>query len=177
MNIFEKFLRLVDATLKQVCVLMMALLVIDVTWQVVTRFILPEPSTFTEEVARFLLIWISLLGGAYVYREHGHLGFDLLAKKLSIKQSTKLFQLCSALVAIFAVTVLIIGGGNLVFLTWSLGQLSAVLNIPMAFIYMVIPLSGLIFLLYSIYFMIMASSTNPVLAVNIEEKLSGATND
>ncbi|TMN64383.1 TRAP transporter small permease [Pseudoalteromonas sp. S1727] len=131
---------------------MLTLLVVDVTWQVLTRFVLPQPSSFTEEVARFLLIWISLLGGAYAYREHSHLGFDLIVRNLSVAKAKIVFQLCCLLVAIFAITVLIIGGLNLVLLTWTLGQHSAVLNVPMAAVYLVLPLSGLLFLLYSIYF-------------------------
>ncbi|WP_254843567.1 TRAP transporter small permease [Shewanella sp. UCD-KL21] len=135
---------------------MMALLVLDVTWQVLTRFILPQPSSFTEEVARFLLIWVSLLGGAFAYREHSHLGFDLFVSKLSAAKARFVFKLCCFLVAVFAISVLIIGGSNLVYLTWLLGQESPVLNIPMAAIYIVLPISGLLFLLYSSYFFINA---------------------
>lgn len=158
MKQFEHVLHTIDRSLRVLLAIMMALLVVDVTWQVLTRFVLPQPSSFTEEIARFLLIWISLLGGAYAYREHSHLGFDLIVKNLSTAKAKVVFQLCCLLVAIFAITVLIIGGFNLVHLTWTLGQHSAVLNIPMAGVYIVLPLSGLLFLLYSIYFFFNASS-------------------
>jgi TRAP-type C4-dicarboxylate transport system permease small subunit len=137
---------------------MMALLVIDVTWQVLTRFILPQPSYFTEEVARFLLIWISLIGGAYAYKLHSHLGFDLFVRNLAEQKAVFIYRLCCVLVAIFAIWVLIVGGGNLVWLTWLLGQHSPVLNVPMAFIYLAIPISGGLFLLYSTYFFFTATS-------------------
>ncbi|MBB1379301.1 TRAP transporter small permease [Pseudoalteromonas sp. SR43-2] len=152
MKIYEQFLLTIDCYLRVLLTIMMVLLVIDVTWQVLTRFILPQPSSFTEEVARFLLIWISLLGGAYAYREHSHLGFDLIVRNLSAAKAKIIFKLCCLLVAIFAISVLIIGGFNLVHLTWTLGQHSAVLNVPMAGVYMVLPFSGLLFLLYSTYF-------------------------
>ncbi|EWH10485.1 aspartate kinase [Catenovulum agarivorans DS-2] len=145
MNKFDRILRVFLAVL-------MGLLVIDVTWQVLTRFILPQPSSFTEEVARFLLIWVSLLGAAYAYRLSSHLGFDLMVKKLAAKEAVFFVRLCSVLVAIFAIAVLIVGGGNLVLLTWSLGQFSPVLNVPMAFVYAVVPLSGILFLIYSCLF-------------------------
>ena len=138
----------------------MTLLVIDVTWQVLTRFILPQPSSFTEEVARFLLIWISLLGGALAYRQHSHLGFDLFVNKLSASKALIVNRFCNILVAIFAISVLIIGGANLVSLTWILGQHSPVLNVPMAGIYLVLPLSGILFLLYSVYFFITATENS-----------------
>lgn len=152
MNLLEQAVSKSDGILKTLLALMMALLVIDVTWQVLTRFILTQPSSFTEEVARFLLIWVSLLGGAYAYREHSHLGFDLLVRKLSQQKACLVFKLCCVLVAVFAISVLIIGGLNLVFLTWLLGQQSPVLDIPMAFVYIVLPVSGLLFLLYSTFF-------------------------
>ncbi|MCF2946836.1 TRAP transporter small permease [Paraglaciecola aquimarina] len=148
----------IDKVLRVALAIMMALLVIDVTWQVLTRFILPQPSSFTEEVARFLLIWISLIGGAYAYKLHSHLGFDLFVRNLSMPNAVFMFRLCCVLVAIFAIWVLIIGGGNLVFLTWLLGQHSPVLNVPMAGVYLAIPLSGCLFLLYSTFFFLNAKN-------------------
>jgi TRAP-type C4-dicarboxylate transport system permease small subunit len=144
----------VDSVLKVLLVVMMALLVVDVSWQILTRFVLPKPSSFTEEIARFLLIWISLLGGAFAYRLHSHLGFDLIMRSVGASKAILMFRVCCLLVAVFSVAVLILGGSNLVYITWILGQSSPVLNAPMAFIYGVVPLSGLLFLLYSVYFFV-----------------------
>ncbi|MCC5453281.1 TRAP transporter small permease [Rheinheimera sp. UJ51] len=148
----------IDGTLRVFLVVMMALLVIDVSWQILTRFVLPKPSSFTEELARFLLIWISLIGGAYTYRLHSHLGFDLLVRKMSKVRAVLVFRLSCLLVAVFAIAVLLIGGSNLVYLTWLLGQSSPVLELPMAFIYLAIPLSGILFLIYSSYFFVDANN-------------------
>ena len=156
MQTFDNILNVIDSKLRGILAIMCSLLVVDVTWQVLTRFILTQPSSFTEEVARFLLIWISLIGGAYAYRLHSHLGFDLIVKNISIQKSIFIYRLCSLLVAIFAILVLIVGGLNLVDMTWTLGQHSAVLNIPMAFIYLVLPISGVLFLIYSVYFFLTA---------------------
>lgn len=152
MNTLYKAVDAIDGILRVILTVMMALLVIDVTWQVLTRFILPQPSSFTEEVARFLLIWISLIGGAYAYRLQSHLGLDLLVRKLSKEHARFVFKFCCVLVAVFAISVLIVGGSNLVAITWQLGQHSPVLNIPMALVYSVLPISGVLFLLYSLLF-------------------------
>lgn len=157
MNLLNNLLNKIDGVLSVLLAVMMSLLVVDVTWQVATRFILPQPSSFTEEIARFLLIWISLLGGAYVYRLNSHLGLDLFVRKMSFPTAVLAFRFTCLLVAIFAFFVLIVGGGNLVSLTWILGQHSPVLNVPMAFIYIVIPLSGVLFLLYSVHFFLNAA--------------------
>lgn len=170
MNSFTSFVEQIDRVLRVMLAIMMALLVIDVTWQVLTRFILPQPSSFTEEVARFLLIWVSLIGGAYAYKLHSHLGFDLFVRNLAINRAVFVYRFCCVLVAIFAVWVLIIGGGNLVLLTWQLGQYSPVLNVPMAGVYIAIPFSGALFLIYSVYFFFMASQLTEQARTPIDEQ-------
>ncbi|MDU0113765.1 TRAP transporter small permease [Psychrosphaera aquimarina] len=160
MKFINDLVNRLDSVLRVVLAVMMAALVVDVTWQVLTRFILPQPSSFTEEVARFLLIWVSLLGGAYAYREQSHLGFNLLVRNMSLNNQVRIHKFSCVLVAIFAILVLIIGGSNLVYLTWLLGQHSPVLDVPMAFIYTVIPASGLLFLLYSLHFFLQNPLTN-----------------
>ncbi len=61
--------------------LAMAAIVLVVTWQVFSRFIIQSPSSFTEELSRFLLIWIGILGAAYAYKTKAHLGLDLFVEK------------------------------------------------------------------------------------------------
>ena len=51
---------------------------------------------------------------------------------------------------IFAVSVLVVGGGSLVALTWELRQYSAVLGLPIAFVYSVIPAAGVLICVYAI---------------------------
>ena len=136
--------------LRVLLTLMMALLVLNVTWQVVTLFILPHPSSFTEELARFLLIWISLLGSAYAFHTHSHLGFDYLTKKLNQSGALMAARLGYTIVILFALGVLVVGGANLTYITFLLQQASPVLGIPMGFIYMVVPISGVLFAVYGV---------------------------
>lgn len=141
------------------CVLM-TVLVLNVSWQVITRFILTEPSSLTEEIARFLLMWIGLIGAAYAYRRGMHLGIDIISEKLEgrTKSLTKLFvYLLTLVVTIF---VLIVGGTNLVFLTLELNQLSSALGLPMGLIYLCLPLSGFLIALYTLE-MIFIECFNP----------------
>ena len=146
----HRVVRIVDALLKNVLIALMVALVASVSWQVISRYVFSSPSSWTEEVARFLLIWISLLGAAYAFHTRAHLGLDLLPKKLTGRsaQILKLFTLIA--VVLFSVTVLIVGGGKLVALTWELRQYSAVLGLPIAFVYSVIPTAGFLICLYAI---------------------------
>jgi TRAP-type C4-dicarboxylate transport system permease small subunit len=142
--------KILDAILRPALVILMACMVAAVSWQVVSRYVFAAPSSWTEEVARFLLIWIGVLGAAYAFRTGVHLGLDILPNKLT-GQSAALLRLFTLLVVvIFSVTVLIIGGGALVALTWELKQYSAVLGLPISFVYSVIPIAGALICLYAV---------------------------
>lgn len=143
-------IRFLDNVLKGVVMTCLALMVVVVTWQVVSRYVLGDPSQWTEEVARMLLIWVGLLGGVYAYREKAHLGLDLLRHKVGAVGQHRLDVITDISCGLFALTVLILGGGALVQLTWELKQTTAVLGIPMAWVYIVLPVSGLLILIYSL---------------------------
>jgi TRAP-type C4-dicarboxylate transport system permease small subunit len=146
----DRVVRILDVVLKNVLIVLMVALVAAVSWQVISRYVFSSPSSWTEEVARFLMIWIGLLGAAYAFRTRVHLGLDLLPKKLTGRSREILRLFTLVVIVLFSVTVLIIGGGNLVALTWELKQYSAVLGMPIAFVYSVIPTAGLLICIYAI---------------------------
>lgn len=130
--------------------LLMLTLVGAVTWQVASRYLLRDPSPWTEELARYLLVWIGLLGAAHAYRTRAHVGIDLLAQKVGPAGRARLQVFAALAVLAFAAPVMIVGGASLVQLTWELRQFSAALGLPMAIVYAVIPLSGAIIALYAL---------------------------
>ena len=85
-------------------VALMGVMVIDVTWQVVSRFLVRAPSSFTEELAGFLLIWIGVLGAAYGFRTRAHLGIDLLVSRLRPNARHTATIIAHALVVAFALS-------------------------------------------------------------------------
>lgn len=142
--------RILDRTLAGALVLLMAALVIDVLWQVFTRFVLGDPSSYTEELARYLLIWLSLLGAAYAAGARLHLAVDLLPTHLVGAARRRLEFVIDAAVLLFAVAVLGFGGSRLVWVTLVLGQNSAALGIPLGWVYLALPLSGLLIAVYTV---------------------------
>ena len=58
--------KIIDKGLELSLIFLMAFLVVDVLWQVLSRYILVSPSSVTDELAGYLLIWVGLLGAAYV---------------------------------------------------------------------------------------------------------------
>jgi len=128
----------------------MAAMTLDVLWGVLTRYILGSQASWSEELARFLLIWIGILGAAYASGQKMHLAIDLLKPKLSLKGQRRLTVFINTLVILFALTVMVIGGIRLIYITQTLGQLSAALRIPMALIYLVVPVSGILIIYYKV---------------------------
>jgi len=140
----------IDRVIQALLCMLMALLVVDVSWQVATRFILPEPSSYTEEIARFLLIWIGLIGAAHAYRSKMHLGIDAFTAKLLGTPKAVVTLFIHFICITFAVSTLIVGGLNLTLLTLELNQVSASLGMRMGLVYLCLPLSGLLFVLYTV---------------------------
>jgi TRAP-type C4-dicarboxylate transport system permease small subunit len=140
----------VDAVVRWALVLLMTLLVLDVVWQVVSRYIIGSPSTFTDELARFLLIWVSLLGAAYASGRHMHIAIDVFPNSLEPGARRRLELLVDVLVIGFVLLVPVIGGGMVVYYTFTYLQLTPTLQIPMAFVYLIGPISGLLIIFYKL---------------------------
>jgi TRAP-type C4-dicarboxylate transport system permease small subunit len=141
--------RVVDHALEWLLVTLMSVMVVNVLWQVATRFLLRNPSSFTEEIARYLLVWVGVLGGAYAVGKRIHLAIDLLPTKLEGRRKAMLELFIEICIFVFAALVLVFGGTGLVWLTLDLGQTSAALQVPLGFVYLVLPLSGLLMMFYS----------------------------
>ena len=143
-------LKLIERLLMGVLAALVVAMVVSVTWQVLSRYLFVVPAAWTEELARFLLIWIGMLGAAYAYRTRSHLGLDLLPAKLAGSRKIALNVVTHLLCLAFAAAVLVVGGGSLVAMTWELKQYSAAMGLPIAYVYSVIPLSGALICLFAL---------------------------
>jgi len=138
-----------DRVLESVLVAAVAILVLDVSWQVVSRLVLSRPCGWTEELAVFMLIWVSLLGGAVALERGAHLGIDYFVAKLSpcLRPFTEISAF--VLIAAFSLCVMIGGGADLVSSTLELDQTSPALGVKMGYVYLAVPISGFFLTLYS----------------------------
>ncbi len=143
-----------DIILKWLLVFIMAAMTLNVLWQVFSRFILQNPSSITEELARYMLIWLGILGASYVSGQKMHLAIDLLSAKLKGKNKAILEIIIQVLIFLFSLFVMVIGGFRLVQITLTLNQISAALQIPLGYVYTIIPISGIIMMFYSVTFII-----------------------
>lgn len=140
----------VDKVLSKILIVIMTVMVINVLWQVFTRFIVGTPSSFTDELARYLMIWLGILGSAYVSGRNMHVAIDVLPQKATTKNQKKIKFVVYVLIILFALFAMVIGGSRLVYITYVLDQQSPALQIPLAFVYFAIPLSGLLIIYYKI---------------------------
>lgn len=147
MQFHRTFTRILEIML----VSLLSILVVDVLWQVFSRYILSSPSSFTDELAGYLLIWVSLLGAAYVAGRKEHLAIDIMLRKAPPDRQKRIMIAIEIIILIFAVTVMVVGGIWLMYTRFVLGVKSAALELPLGYVYIVLPLSGLIISYYSIY--------------------------
>ncbi len=148
-------IRFAKRLLEGMLILAMGVLVLNVLWGVLSRMlasagVLHSQSSWTEELARFLLVWVGLLGGSLAFATKSHLGLDFFVELLHpagrriIRIATLVVVLC------FAVGVLVIGGWELVSRTLALGQTAPALGVPKGWIYICVPLSGFFVVIFTL---------------------------
>lgn len=137
-----------DLLLGAVCCTLLAWLVLVLAWQVISRYALNQPSSVTEEMLRYGVIWMSMLGAAYAVGKGSHLSVDMLRDRLTASGRLRLDALIAVAFIIFAMAVLIYGGMRAV--TIAARQTSPVMQISMGWVYLALPVSGGLMILYSI---------------------------
>lgn len=140
----------IDKVLERTLVAIMSLMVINVLWQVFSRYLLANPSSFTDELARYLMIWVGVLGAAYVAGKGNHVAITYFSEKFSQVNQKRVRVIINLIVLSFALFGMLVGGLRLVNVTLFLEQLSPALKIPLGVVYAVIPLSGLLIIFYKI---------------------------
>lgn len=142
--------KIIDRSLEYVLMALLSVLVIDVLWQVASRYVLTAPSSMTDELAGYLLIWVGLLGAAYVSGCNQHLAIDLLLQNLRPPRRRMLQVFIYFIVCLFALFVLIVGGSWLVYTRFYLRVTSASLQINLGYVYLVLPVSGVLTAYYAV---------------------------
>lgn len=142
--------RVLDRLLEALVMAAMAILVLDVLWQVFTRLVLKHPSTWTEELAQFLLVWVALLGAAVALNRGAHLGIDYFVGKLPHRARVTTEVVVFLCVAAFSFFVMVVGGIDLVRSMLVLGQESPALGLKIGYVYLAVPISGFFLTLYAV---------------------------
>lgn len=116
-------------------------------FQVLNRFLFKVPVPWTEEMARYIFVWLSLLGSAKAVRVKGHIYVDILESLVKGKAG-KSTRIVAQIISAFFFVILIITG-----FVWSIknsGNKCETLPLDLFLIYMIVPLSGVLMLLFTI---------------------------
>lgn len=128
--------------------MLVGIMVLACCWQVISRFILNDPSKYTEEFLRYALIWLTMLGAPYAYGQDKHLSINVLTNRFQVKNQ-KINKVFVELIVLALSIAVFIVGGIMVTLN-SMGQISAAMRLPMEMYYIGLPISGGLMVVYCV---------------------------
>ena len=142
----EKFDKILFTGLCCICAALMFAMMSITFCQVVARYVFHHSLTWSEEVGRYIFVWISFLGMAAAFKAGSHVALDLLVKYLK-GFSRRTLELVNGVCIVVLSSAIFYAGMKLFFL--GMRQKSSALKLPMHWVYIVVPVSGLILLYFS----------------------------
>ena len=140
----EKIEKILDHVMRFLMAAAMGLLIVGGTWQVVSRSVLGNPSTVTDEFLRYMLIIASFIGAAYCFYKDEHLALELVTDRAHGTFKIILSVLIELAILFFVFYVFVIGGIKLVA---NATNISPVMHIPMRTLYLIEPICGIMIIL------------------------------
>lgn len=143
-----KFISKLNSIVRFIVIILLGVMVVAVFLQVLFRFFLDQPLAWTEELARYVLIWITFLGSAYAMAIKAHIGTEYIQKYLSPLLNKVLLGVAAVLSILF---FLVMVQQGYLLSARSMTQTSPTLLVPMGYVYMVIPISGVLLIMNVIH--------------------------
>lgn len=137
---------LIDKIVLIFCGFSIISLVLTVSWQVFSRYVLNDPSSWTDELARYLMIWFGLAGASYLFGKNGHLAITLFVGSIKASHQKYCYLVINFVSIAFINAAMLKGGIQLIGRTTT--QLSPALQLPMSYVYMILPISAVLMTLY-----------------------------
>ncbi len=125
-----------------------AAMVLLTCWQVFTRYILQNPSPWSEELVSYLFAWMALIGASVVTGERGHMNIPIVVDKMGDKARKGFLILAEIIAFLFSAVILVYGGVKITSL--AMGQLTSSLGVPIGIFYIVLPLCGVLNMVYAL---------------------------
>jgi TRAP-type transport system small permease protein len=121
--------------------ILLILLVLVVFSQVLLRYLTYQPLAWTEELARYLFIWLSLLGAAVAVRRGQHFAVDTLQSRFRGRACARFVLVLTLLEAAFYLTL---AGAGAMLIPYVHSQRSPSFDLPMSLPYLAVPCGALI---------------------------------
>ncbi|WHH59367.1 TRAP transporter small permease [Petroclostridium sp. X23] len=145
---FDKLYKGLEKTAVFTTCLMLSAMVVVVFMNVIFRYFLNASIAWTEEVSRFMFIWLVFLGANLAYIKDEHLGLDVLINAVP-KPVAKLIQIVADILVLYGIFLVIKGGYNIMMSSWD--WKSPAIALPYAYVYMIVPISGTVFFLQAAF--------------------------
>jgi TRAP-type C4-dicarboxylate transport system permease small subunit len=129
----------VDRVIRWIIIVLMLFMTVTVSLQIVFRYVLNIPLGWSEEVARFSFVWVSFFGASALMRVREHINVTVFVDNFPPRlRAAAVFvaNLCGLICVYF----FLIGGIALTTNEWA--QLAPAMQIPMGWVYLVIPVSA-----------------------------------
>jgi TRAP-type transport system small permease protein len=146
--VLKRLVEILNGVVKWILITLFAVMVVVVFLQVVFRFVIHQPLAWTEELGRYLLVWITFLGAGYGMSVKAHPSIEVLFDKAGKGLKKVLTVLTTILVIFFFWQVIF---NSFEFINRSLTQTSPVLRLPMGWVYTVIPIASALFIINLLY--------------------------
>ena len=130
-----------------VCVALLAVMSVAVLGQVLFRYVFAVPLSWTEELARYCLIWLTFMAGAMCIRSNSHFVIELLLEKLPVAPRLLLQVLILCSVGAFAGVMFYTGVTILPIIDL---QVSPALRISMGYVYLAIPIGSFLMVFHAV---------------------------
>ncbi|MFD0956008.1 TRAP transporter small permease [Virgibacillus alimentarius] len=124
--------------------LFLAVMVLLIFIQIVSRLFFSVSFSWTEEVARYLMIWSTFLGASFAFKYGAHIGVEVFVRKMP-RIIKNIVQIIASLASLAFFVILISMGWEIIGL--SMVQTSPALDIPMGYVYIIFPISGVLMIL------------------------------
>ena len=147
----QRISNIINRITEVILVGVLAAMAIVVFLQVIFRYVLNFPLFWTEELARYCLVWASLLGSAVAVKRGQHIAVTIFVGRLppALGRSLKIIALISVAVIL---AIILWGGIQLVAITRA--QISPALRVSMSVPYLAVPVGAALMLLHTIGFII-----------------------
>ena len=136
-----------NKVLEYILAFLVVVMVVGCFWQIFTRFVLNNASSWTEELLRYALIWLTMLGVPYAYGKEQHISIGFITSTFTKKGSLR-NKIFIEILVLFLSAFVLIAGGIMVTIN-AVGQLSPAMGIPLQFYYVGVPICGVLMIIYS----------------------------
>ncbi|MPW25569.1 TRAP transporter small permease subunit [Alkalibaculum sp. M08DMB] len=144
-----KILKFIDKEFEEIVLIgIFSIMVVLVFLQVVMRYVFQSSLSWSEELARYMFLWIIWLGASYATKKNAHISLDFVTSRLSLKLQKTVWIIKMAIWIAFTIFLAYISF-RLTYMIFERGQMSPALKIPMGYAYASIPV-GVTMMLFRI---------------------------